>query len=77
MVKRVDRNGEALIWCRTSSGYARQRLGPKFMIRCKAGDIGHERVWQDAETVFIIFEEERGSLPRMREDGKLKSETGG
>ena len=35
MVRRVDRNGEASIWCRTCSGYARQILGPKLMNRCK------------------------------------------
>ena len=35
MVRRGDRHGEALIWCRTCSGYARQRMGPKLMNCCK------------------------------------------
>ena len=36
MVRRVDRNGEALVWCcRKCLGNARQRTGPKLMNRCK------------------------------------------
>ena len=35
MLRRVDRHGEALIWCRKSSGDARCRLGPKLMSRCR------------------------------------------
>ena len=35
MVGRVDRHGEALIWCRKCPGCARQRLGRKWMNRCK------------------------------------------
>ena len=35
MVRRVDRHGEALIWCRKCSGYARRRMGPTLMNRCK------------------------------------------
>ena len=35
MVRRVDSSGEALKCCRKCSSYARQRLGPKFMNRCK------------------------------------------
>ena len=35
MMRRVDRNGEAFIWCRRCSGHARQRLGPKLMNQCK------------------------------------------
>ena len=35
MVRRVDRHGEALTWCRKCSGYARCRLVPKLINRCK------------------------------------------
>ena len=35
MVRRVDRQGEVLIWCRKRFGYARQRMGPKLMDCCK------------------------------------------
>ena len=31
IVRRVDRIGEDLIWCRKCSVYARQRLGPKWV----------------------------------------------
>ena len=49
MVRRVARNGEALIWCRKCSGYARERLGPKLMIRYTTEN-GYERVWDNVET---------------------------
>ena len=29
LVRRMDRQGEVLIWCRKCSGYARQRMGTK------------------------------------------------
>ena len=45
MVRRVDRNGEALIGCRKRSGYARQSLGAKLVNRCKPEKKGYERVW--------------------------------
>ena len=35
MMRRVDRQGEVLIWCRKCSGYARQTMGPKLMSCCK------------------------------------------
>ena len=35
MVRRVDPNGEALVWCRNCSSYARRRLGPKLLNRCR------------------------------------------
>ena len=34
MLRRVDPNGEALVWCRKCSGYARCRLEQKLMNRC-------------------------------------------
>ena len=34
MVRTVDGHGEALIWCRKCSGYARQSMGPKLMKCC-------------------------------------------
>ena len=35
LVRRVDRQGEVLKWRRKCSGFARQRMGPKRMNRCK------------------------------------------
>ena len=40
MVRRMDRRGEVLIWCRKCSGYARQRIGPKLMNCCKLEQVG-------------------------------------
>ena len=34
LVRRMDRQGEVLIWCSKCSGYARQRMGPKLMNCC-------------------------------------------
>ena len=35
MVRRVDPNGEVLVWCRRRSGCTRCCLGPKLMNRCR------------------------------------------
>ena len=40
LVRRVDRQGEILVWCRKCSGNARQRLGPKLMNCCKLEQVG-------------------------------------
>ena len=34
-VRRIDRQGEVLIWCRKCSGYARQGMGQKLINCCK------------------------------------------
>ena len=38
--RRVDRQGETLIWCRKCSGYARQRMGPKLLNCCRPEQVG-------------------------------------
>ena len=40
MVRRVDRQGGVLIWCRKCSGYARQGTGPKLMDCRKPVQVG-------------------------------------
>ena len=40
LVRRMDRQGEVMIWCRKCSGYARQRMGPKLMNCCKPEPMG-------------------------------------
>ena len=40
MVRRLDRQGEVLKWCRKCSGHARQRVGPKLMNHCKPEKAG-------------------------------------
>ena len=50
LVRRVDRQGQVLIWCKRCSGYARQKMGPKLMKLLQAGASGHKRVRQDVKT---------------------------
>ena len=40
LVRRMDRQGEVLTWCRRCSGYARQRMGPKLMNCCRPEPMG-------------------------------------
>ena len=40
--RRMDRQGEVLIWCRKCSGCARQRMGPTLMNCCKPEHVGTE-----------------------------------
>ena len=39
-VRRMDRQGEVLIWCTKCSGYARQRTGPKLFNCCRPEQMG-------------------------------------
>ena len=60
MIRRVDSNGEALVWCRKCSGDARCRLVPKFMNRCrpeKKDTIGDVRMFN----IIFELEKRRGS----------------
>ena len=36
----TTRQGEVLVWCRKCSVYARQKMGPKLMNRCKSEQVG-------------------------------------
>ena len=49
LVRRMDRQGEVLIWCRKCSGYARQRMGTEANELLHAGTDGHQRIWQNGE----------------------------
>ena len=40
LVRRMDRQGEVLTWCRKCSGFAWQRMGPKLMNRFKTEQMG-------------------------------------
>ena len=40
LVRRMDKQGEVLIRCRKCPGYARQRMGPELMNRCKPEPMG-------------------------------------
>ena len=40
LVRRMDRQGEVLIWCRKCSEHARQRVEPKLMDCCRPEQVG-------------------------------------
>ena len=68
MARRVDPNGEARVWCRHCSGYARRRLEPKLMNRCSA-DKNNKKVYGVTLKIIPTFEKERsqtGKFSRRR-----------
>ena len=56
MVSIVDRQGEVLIWCRKRFGYARQRMGPKLMDRCKPKKRGTKSNGKTLKRILILEE---------------------
>ena len=60
MVRRMDRQGEVLIWCRKCSGYARQRMGPKLVNCCKPEQMGTK---ESSKMMKIIQILEEGRVP--------------
>ena len=70
-MRRVDPNGETLVWCRKWSGCARCRLEPKLMNRCRPErkqleDIyGAVGLWNIAKKKML---EDRGALPKQEVD---------
>ena len=54
MVRRVDRNGEALVWCRKCSGHARHRLGPKLDDLLLAGEDGQKEYGKMIIRILIL-----------------------
>ena len=71
MVIRVDRNGEALIWCRKFSGYARHNMSPKLINRYTPEKMDTKE-YGNMLKLILTPEGERGPSPRMREDEKSK-----
>ena len=60
MVRRVDLDGETLVWSRTCSGYAPSRLGPKLMNRCRPESQGAK---EHGNMLKIILKLEEGGVP--------------
>ena len=60
LVRRVDRQGEVLIWCRKCSGCARQRMGPKWMNCCKPVQVGTNEYGKMLKRIQIL---EDGRVP--------------
>ena len=68
MVRRMDPNGEALVWCRKCSGYARCRLLPEADEPLWARIERHQRAWTDVEN-FSSLKQERFRTGMLK-DGK-------
>ena len=57
MVRRMDWQGDVLIWCRKCSGYARQKMGPQLMNRCKSKKVCTEEHGKMLKTKFRFLED--------------------
>ena len=60
MVRRMDLQGEVLIWRRKCSGYARQMMGPKLLNCCKPEQVGTKEYGTMVKRIQII---EDGRVP--------------
>ena len=70
LVRRRDRQGETLIWCRKCSGYARQRIGPKLMNCCRPEQVSTKEHGKMLKRIQIL---EDGRVPANKAKiGKLK-----
>ena len=74
LVRRIDREGEVLTWCRKCSGYARQRMGPKPASCCMPEAMGTKEFGKMVKRIQTL---EEGRVPtkeakNWRSDGKKK-----
>ena len=60
MVRRIDRQGEVLKWCRKCSGYARQRMRPELMNCCKPEPMGTQGYVKMLKRIQVL---EDGRVP--------------
>ena len=60
ILRRMDKQGEVLIWYRKCSGYARQRMGPKLMNCCKREQSGTKEHGKMSKRVLFL---EDGRIP--------------
>ena len=75
MVRRMDRQGEVLIWCRECCAYGRQRMGPKLMNHCKLEKVGTKGHGQMLRRIQVL---EEGRFPaKEAREWKLKDEKEG
>ena len=72
-VRKLDRQGDLLIWCRKMHGLCEAKDGTQVDELLQAGESGHKRIRQDAknESRFLKM---AGSLPRRQETGRLKGQ---
>ena len=67
-MRRVYPNDEAWVWCRKCSGYARCRLGPKLMNRCRPES---KDTKEYGKCCLIILQKEECQT-EARKDGHVK-----
>ena len=60
LVRRMDRKGEVLKWCRKCSEYARQRMGPKLVNCCRLEQMGTKEFGKMMKRIHIL---EEGRVP--------------
>ena len=60
MVRKMDRQGEVLTWCRKCSGYVRQRMGPNLMNCCRPEQMGTKEVGNMLKRIQTL---EEGRVP--------------
>ena len=71
-VRRVDRQGETLIWCRKCSGYAKQRMGPKLLNCCRPEQVGTKEHSKMLKRIQVL---EDGRVPaKEAKDWKIEGE---
>ena len=70
LVRRMDRQGEVLIWSRKCSGYARQRVDPKLRNCCKLEQVGIKEYGKKIKKIQTL---EDGRVP-AKEAGNWKIE---
>ena len=69
VVRRVDRQGQVLIWCGKYSGYARQRMWPKLMQCCRLGRQEQRNTARCEKRIQIL--EDGGILAKEAKDVRL------
>ena len=63
LVRRMDRQGEVLRWCRKCPGYARQRMGPKLMNYCQPEQMGTKEYGKMSKRIQVL---EDGRVPAKK-----------
>ena len=68
MVRRMDRQGEVLIWCRKCSEHARQRMGPKLMNCCEPEQVGTKVYGKMLKRIQVLEGQDRKQGTRRSKD---------
>ena len=71
LVRRMDRLGEVLIWCRKCSGYARQRMGPQLMNCCRPEQMDTKEFGKMVKRIQTL---EEGRVPSKEFENRVRKE---